>query len=645
MTDAADNTPPPPDAPVIPGYRIVRQVGQGGMATVYLAIQQSLDRQVAIKLMIPMASADEQQARRFEHEARTIARLEHPHIVNIYEVGRTAEGRLYYVMAYLPRGDLSHRDLSHDQPAILALLRALLGALAYAHARGVVHRDVKAENVLFDADDRPMLADFGIALSSRVVTRLTNAGMTLGSGGYMAPEQSRGERVDARADLYSVGVMAYELLVGELPFQASDPLALAMMHGHDPVPRLPRQLRHWQPFIDRAMAKTPARRYRNAEAMRSALDAVEKRMNGAGASLGEVWHRLIRQPLWRTAWLKSMLAIVALGLLSVFLLRSGNPPRIDDNAGAVADTRNRPADAADIVTSVSQPADPADIERWLQQLQSDPADKDATAGIARQIGWLGEQAELDLAAGDDDALRARWRDATTLASRAGGALRPALERFQRDIRLQLLSRQRQSLVRGDRDENQRARQLLAEFGLSDEPDIPPSPPRASPSGDRQSTATTASTVDAPATRSRETASRISRLVSRGEYAAFAEATRRPDSRCRARLSVFRLFDRRSWKDPGFEQDAGDPVVCVSADDALAYLAWAGRRDGRRYSLPSPAQRPRNDLGLAEWTSACTSSNPDNDRCSKRIAAGPLAQSQELDNDRGYENVTFRRVTN
>ena len=258
--------------PEIPGYRVLRRIGKGGMSQVYLGVQESLDRQVAVKVMSPAALTDEISKQRFEHEARTIAKLEHPCIVGIHEVGRTRQGLLYYVLPYLAKGHLGQRDFTHDEGRVVEVLRSLLSALEYAHARGIVHRDVKAENVLFDNADRPLLTDFGIALSKRDSTRITTAGLAVGSGGYMAPEQARGEVVDGRADLYSVGVLAYELLMGKLPYQAADPLALALMHAQDPVPRLPPEKRHWQPFIDRAMAKSPDNRYRNAQQMLGALN-------------------------------------------------------------------------------------------------------------------------------------------------------------------------------------------------------------------------------------------------------------------------------------------------------------------------------------------------------------------------------------
>lgn len=260
--------------PEIPGYRVVRLLGRGGMSYVYLGIQESLDRQVAIKVISPLALNDEVSLLRFEREARTIAKLQHPSIVAIHAVGRMDGGLLYYVMPYLSHGHVGRRDLRNEQSRIIGVLRALLGALDYAHAQGIVHRDVKAENVLFDQNDRPMLTDFGIATSKRDKSRMTGAGNAIGSWGYMAPEQARGERVDARADLYSVGVLTYEMLTGTLPFHSEETVALALMHAMDPVPPLPPDKAHWYPFIERAMAKRPEGRFASAREMLLALDAI-----------------------------------------------------------------------------------------------------------------------------------------------------------------------------------------------------------------------------------------------------------------------------------------------------------------------------------------------------------------------------------
>jgi serine/threonine-protein kinase PpkA len=282
--------------PEIPGYRVLRLIGRGGMSYVYLGVQESLDRQVAIKVIRPDALKDEVGKLRFEKEARTIAKLQHPCIVGVHEVGRTEQGLLFYVMPYLSRGHVGQRDLSADDPRLIEVLRALLWALEYAHVRGVVHRDVKAENVLFDNADRPVLADFGIASSSRDRARITGSGFALGSSPHMAPEQARGERVDGRADLYSLGVLTFELLTGRLPFQHPDPLALALMHASDPVPRLPAGRQHWQPFVDRAMAKAPEARFADAQEMMAALDRVEARQRAAVASAA-AWRRWLH-PRW-----------------------------------------------------------------------------------------------------------------------------------------------------------------------------------------------------------------------------------------------------------------------------------------------------------------------------------------------------------
>ena len=257
----------------VPGHRLVRPLGRGGMATVYLAIQSSLGRPVAVKIL---QAATDETITRFEQEARTIARLQHPHIVAIYEVGRTSDGQLYYTMPYLPNGDLSKVDLRDSPSRIAAVIRALAGALGHAHKQGIVHRDVKPENVLFDQHRRALLTDFGIARASDSL-RVTREGATMGSSGYMSPEQARGQDIDGRSDLYSLGVVCYELLSGDLPFRGADALSTAIAHIEQPVPRLPPLKRAWQPFLDKALAKSPEARFQNAEEMVVALDAVDGR--------------------------------------------------------------------------------------------------------------------------------------------------------------------------------------------------------------------------------------------------------------------------------------------------------------------------------------------------------------------------------
>ncbi|WP_148667835.1 serine/threonine-protein kinase, partial [Mizugakiibacter sediminis] len=309
----------------IPGYRIVRQIGQGGMATVYLAIQVSLGRPVAVKVLAAEHTPNDEAATRFEQEARTIARLDHPHIVSIYDVGRTSTGQLYYTMPYLPNGDLGRRKLGEQPARIVEIMRALLKALAYAHEQGIVHRDVKPENVLFDKLDRPLLADFGIALATRNHLRVTREGATLGSSGYMSPEQARGQATDGRSDLYSLGVVCYELLTGELPFHGPDALSVAIAHLENPVPRLPPMKRLWQPLLDRAMAKTPAERYQNAEEMLEAVEELAARLENGETGGLRAWLDAHRPRPGRGA-LVGLAALAGAGLLLAALARVAHAP-------------------------------------------------------------------------------------------------------------------------------------------------------------------------------------------------------------------------------------------------------------------------------------------------------------------------------
>lgn len=411
--------------PEIPGYRVLRRIGKGGMSQVYLGVQESLDRQVAIKVMSPAALTDEISKQRFEHEARTIAKLEHPCIVGIHEVGRTRQGLLYYVLPYLAKGHLGQRDFTQDEDRAVEVLRSLLSALEYAHARGIVHRDVKAENVLFDNADRPLLTDFGIALSKRDSTRITTAGLAVGSGGYMAPEQARGEVVDGRADLYSVGVLAYELLTGHLPFQAADPLALALMHAQDPVPRLPAEKKHWQPFIDRAMAKSPDNRYRNAQQMLGALNQI---------AAGKRAEPMINPELVKGVferWWKPVLATASAALLAavaiVWLMDGRDEPETpagdfftveeappqpaaaDEPAPAAVVAEPPPAPVPDTAEPLPPPADepPAPATAFDQvraEVATSTLDYDPTRPGARELSAARRQIQrqrLSLPAGDN----------------------------------------------------------------------------------------------------------------------------------------------------------------------------------------------------------------------------------------------------
>jgi serine/threonine protein kinase len=268
----------------IPGYLIKREIGAGGMATVYLAVQTSLEREVALKVMNPAMVSDATFSRRFMQEARTLASLAHPNIVAVYDVGITDEKLHYFSMQHLPHGDFLHRIRDGiSEREVLRVVAGVARALGYAHQRGFVHRDVAPGNVLFDVNGNPVLTDFGIARAVSKTSRITNAGVSVGTSHYMSPEQARGGDVDGRSDLYSLGAVTYEALTGHAPYEGDDGFAIAYAHVFEPIPRLPEHFAHWQEFIDRAMAKDAAQRFQNADELLAALGVVEHHLSPEAA--------------------------------------------------------------------------------------------------------------------------------------------------------------------------------------------------------------------------------------------------------------------------------------------------------------------------------------------------------------------------
>ena len=257
-------------------YRILGLLGRGGMADVYRAEDERLGREVALKLVPPEFARDPERVARFEREVRAAARLTHPSIVTVHEFGRET-GQPFYAMELMPGGDLKAKIRAHAQgmepSEARAVAVAIARALEYAHKQGFVHRDVKPENILFGEDGAPQLTDFGIARAMSSGTRMTAVGMSIGSPHYMSPEQARGQVVDGRSDLYSLGVVLYEMLTGKVPFDAADTFAVGLSHINDPVPKLPREIAGWQPVLDRLLAKSPADRYRTAAELADALAA------------------------------------------------------------------------------------------------------------------------------------------------------------------------------------------------------------------------------------------------------------------------------------------------------------------------------------------------------------------------------------
>lgn len=668
--------------PEIAGYRLLRVIAQGGMSTVYLARQESLGREVAIKVMRPEALADEVSRRRFENEARTIGRLEHPHIVGIYQIGRTGDDLPYYVMPHMPHGHLGQRDFSGDEDKVREILRALLSALAYAHARGVIHRDVKAENVLFDEAGRPLLADFGIALRRGYGSRVTSAGLAVGSTAYMAPEQARGEEVDPRADLYGVGVLAWELLTGELPFKASDALSMAVMHAQDPVPRLPRHLRHWQRFIDRAMAKGPLKRFHDAGDMLRALDRVPRRGSHRAAALQDALRALPAslKRLPRAAW--ALLALAVAGGIGLTLRQAGSADedgffRARTATAAAPTDGGLPAPTATGAGMLANPDDAllraapesrasrliADAERQtaarrlylpkhdnaydslVAAAASDPGHLQLPQAAASLATALAAEARRKIQAGDAAGAVEPLQRMARLSQRMPRGEAPDLGKLRREAAAAIAARIDAEAARFDRERALRLVDLAraAALGGTDVATLR-----------KRATAIPEVGQAIPGEASGMTVMRkgdgayamARRAVSHDEYRRFAEATGRKAALCRERASVLRVFSPRDWTSPGFAQNGGDAVVCVSWVDADAYARWLSDRNGRRYRLPTASEARERALEsgarpMAEWLLDCT------DDCKHRVVRGPSwrreAAMRDGDAERGYDDVGFRLV--
>ena len=284
-------------------YEIVAPLGEGGMAAVYKAYQPAMERFVAVKVLSRTLAESREFTNRFQREAILLAQLQHPHILPVFDYGQV-DGYSYIVMPFLQNGTLAEllqarrRTLSE----IHQIITQLGGALGYAHARGMIHRDVKPSNVLIDEQGNCLLTDFGLARMIQASSEsLTSAGAIMGTPSYMSPEQGKGDSLDGRSDLYSLGIIFYEMLTGQVPYQDKLPMMVVIKHIRDPLPSARELVPELNDAIERvvskSLAKEPAERYQTAEDF---VQAVKKAMQvnppgrAVSKTMDSVYDRLMK---------------------------------------------------------------------------------------------------------------------------------------------------------------------------------------------------------------------------------------------------------------------------------------------------------------------------------------------------------------
>ncbi|MFK8019907.1 MAG: serine/threonine-protein kinase [Pseudomonadales bacterium] len=284
----------------IPGYRIESVLGAGGMAKVYLAIQDGFDRQVALKVISPVLAADEEFGRRFLREARIVGNLSHSHIVPVYDVGEI-NGLYYLSMETLPGGDLKERlGKGISEERALLITEQMASALSYAHNKGFIHRDVKPDNVLFRDEDTAVLTDFGIARTeddSGEMTQITQVKSVIGSPKYMSPEQAMGNKLDARTDIYSLGIMLYEMLTGSVPYSGKNVTEISLQRVERKSPSLPAEFGRLQTLVNKMLAYDVADRYQNCQDIINDIKNLRQaRDTMVGAARSEIDATVVYQP-------------------------------------------------------------------------------------------------------------------------------------------------------------------------------------------------------------------------------------------------------------------------------------------------------------------------------------------------------------
>ena len=373
-------------------YKVVRVLGGGGMARVYLAHDEVLERDVALKVLREQFADDEEFVERFKREAQSAAALTHPNIVQVYDRGESGDRSSYIAMEYVPQGTLKERISERGplDPGVSASLALQIAeALGAAHERGVVHRDIKPQNVLLSATGDAKVADFGIARAASAAT-ISQASVVMGTASYMSPEQALGEPATPRSDLYSLGVVLYEMLTGQLPYSAENPVAVSMKHVNEPLrppkevnPRIPQGM---DDIVLKLLAKDPEDRYASAAELAEDLRRVLEGLPPVAAGGDTGTSRAAPVPpvtatrsWWRTPWMLAgvLMLLILLGGLGWALSQSlegsllGQAVEVPSVEGMPREQAEQKLDAAGFkVDARSQESSAAEAGKVLDQSPS-----------------------------------------------------------------------------------------------------------------------------------------------------------------------------------------------------------------------------------------------------------------------------------
>lgn len=417
----------------IPGYTIIRELGKGDMATVYLAIQDRLDRQVALKVLNPALAVDGNFTERFIKEGRIIDQLRHPFIIPLFEFN-FYKHYYYFSMEFLPGGTLSQQIQQGLTPKrTLTITKRIAEALAYAHQRNVIHRDIKPQNILFRQDGTPVLSDFGIAkVMDTDATNLTALGSIIGSLHYMSPEQATSKPLDARSDLYSLGVVFYEMLTKKTPYQANDIFRFSQILGTGPIPVLPEELVSLQPIMNKLLAIDSGHRFESAERLIQAIDQINAHPSWQLSRDNTVQRILPENPEPETQIVKPdrakpalaigglILATLAIAIVAgIHLAIFHHPPRPDSDIDAESAQPSR--------DTAQQP--PRQARQQVEQLLAQARSRQQQGGLDESLDLIEQGLRLVPEQPDLLALRDQVKTEIDRRNRIAGLLRDCAARF------------------------------------------------------------------------------------------------------------------------------------------------------------------------------------------------------------------------